>query len=404
MQTAADLDLSYLPIEEASFARDPFSHFAAARERHPWLARCSVGYMLTDWAAIRELMSHEKQMVMGMVGVTEIMGARHTPWGEFIADCIQSQHGALHARMRQAVAAAFTPRQADAWRPVIREVMADLLDRWAPLQVFDFEDFAAQFPITVMCRMLGASPTVIPHILDAMEALGLALSMQRQYLPKLQAGTVLLFDFVRGHVAARRAGQRPGPAPDLLDLLLQAREEGTLSEAELENLLVFVFAAGYDTSKNVLTLIMHQMIDRPDDYRRCAEDKAFCRRVLDETLRFHSVSMATRILREDIVIRDTLLPSGTMVAIPWSVSGRCPGVVTDPDVFDASRPGGSPHMGFGRGPKMCLGQFFARAQIEEGLHLMAQRIREPRRLGEPGWRPFPGVWGIHGLPIAFRAA
>jgi hypothetical protein len=20
-----------------------------------------------------------------------------------------------------------------------------------------------------------------------------------------------------------------------------------------------------------------------------------------------------------------------------------------------------------------------------------------------GWRPFPGVWGIHGLPIAFEA-
>jgi hypothetical protein len=30
MQTVADLDLSYLPIEEDSFARDPFTHFAAA--------------------------------------------------------------------------------------------------------------------------------------------------------------------------------------------------------------------------------------------------------------------------------------------------------------------------------------------------------------------------------------
>jgi cytochrome P450 len=286
----------------------------------------------------------------------------------------------------------------------MREVISDLLDEWAPKGAFDFEDFAAHFPITVMCRMLGADPAVIPQIRDAMEALGLAFSMDTKYLPRLQEGTVMLFDFVRRHVADRRAGHRLAPEEDLLDLLLQARDGGGISEGELENLLVFVFAAGYDTSKNVLTMLMYRMLDRPEDYARCARDKAFARRVMEETLRFHNPSTAPRILLEDIVIRDVCLAKDSRIMIPWSVSGRSPGVVDDPEVFNADRHSSNPHMAFGLGPKMCLGQFIAKAQIEEGVHLIAQRICNPRAAGNPGWRPFPGVWGIRGLPIEFDPA
>jgi cytochrome P450 len=404
MQNLADIDLAYLPIEEAAFAQNPFPHFVAARERHPWLAKCSFGYLITDWDAIRELIAHEEHMMMGHNAVTELMGARHTPWGEFVAGSIQAQYGETHKRLKTAILPAFTPRQANAYRPVMRAVISQLLDEWTPKGAFDFEEFAAFFPISVMCRMLGTSPTIIPQIRDALEALGLAFSMDRKYLPALQNGVTMMEEFVRQHIADRRMGLRLSPETDLLDLLLQIREQGGLSEDELSNLVIFLFAAGYDTSKNVLTLIMHALLDRPADYARCATDPDFCRKVMDESMRCFNPSAGTRILADDIVIREVLLPKGTMIMIPWSVSGRAPGVVDEPDVFNPERPTGNPHMAFGRGPKICLGQFIARAQIEEGLHLIAQRIKNPRRAGAPGWRPFPGVWGIHGLPITFDPA
>ena len=62
------------------------------------------------------------------------------------------------------------------------------------------------------------------------------------------------------------------------------------------------------------------------------------------------------------------------------------------------------HVAFGMGEHICLGQFIARAQIQEGLHLIAQRIRNPRRVGPSAWRPFYGVWGLRGLPIEFDPA
>jgi cytochrome P450 len=52
---------------------------------------------------------------------------------------------------------------------------------------------------------------------------------------------------------------------------------------------------------------------------------------------------------------------------------------------------------------MCLGQFLAQANVEEGIHLIAQRLVNPRLTGEVVWRGFPGVWGIKNLPIEFDA-
>jgi len=86
---------------------------------------------------------------------------------------------------------------------------------------------------------------------------------------------------------------------------------------------------------------------------------------------------------------------------PWSVIARDPAAIEDADAFDPDRSQANPHLGFALGAHMCLGQFIARAQLEEGLHQIARRLGNPRSPGPRGWRPFPGVWGIAGLPIEF---
>ena len=172
-----------------------------------------------------------------------------------------------------------------------------------------------------------------------------------------------------------------------------------------EVLLIFLFGAGYDTSKNVLTLIMHILLERPADYQRCAEDMEFCRKIIEESLRYRNPASATRVVNEDIDFRGVRFPAETLIMFPWSMSGRDKTAVEDPDVFNPERGAGSRHhMAFGMGAHICLGQFIARAQIEEGLHLIVQRIKKPRLAGEVAWRPFPGVWGIRGLPIEFEPA
>src|SRR5262249_28018445 len=157
--------------------------------------------------------------------------------------------GEDHKRLRDVLGPKFTPRKANENRPIMRETIAKVLDEWAPKGKFDFEVFASYFPIAVMFRLIGASPDDIPSIRKSLEALGLSASMDRQYLPAMQEGTVVLDEFVQTLVANRRAGQRIAPDHDILDDLLEVNGEGGLTDRELYDMLIFLFVAGYDTSK-----------------------------------------------------------------------------------------------------------------------------------------------------------
>jgi cytochrome P450 len=405
MQSVTQIELPLLPLGDPVLASDPFPHFAAARTQHPWLARWQHGPIVTGYQAVRDLMKMEERMRMPYDQLVDVMGARGTAWGRFQESHILSHSGTAHKRIRDILVPAFTPRQANLHRPLMRAVIADLLEEWVPKGAFDFEEFASWFPITVTCTLIGASPDAVPQLRSSMEALGLGVSLDPRILPQLEEAIGTLDAFVHQLMDDRRtAGQANGASADLLDLLLQAQAEGGLDEREMADLLIFLFVAGFDTSKNVLTLAMYELLDRPEMYRRCAEDISFCRKVVDETMRFHSVTTTNRLLTEDIVYRDVLLPAGTSLWFPWSVIARDPAAVEDADAFQPERSQANPHLGFALGAHMCLGQFIARAQLEEGLHQIAQRIGNPRSSGPKAWRPFPGVWGIAGLPIEFEPA
>ena len=404
MQLAADLDLPHLAMEEPAFAADPFAGFTEARRHHPWLAKSHFGIVVTEYEAIKDLLGMDGPLRTAHDGVAELMGAKGSPWGRFLEEQILGQSGEAHKRMRDLLAPMFTPRNANRHRGLMREVISRQLDEWAPRGKFDFEEFASYFPITVMSSLIGAPAEAIPRLRDSMEALGLAMCLDREHLPALERGTQVMDDFVHQLVEERRVRGPSAGEPDLLDLLMEANQDGGLTDRELADLLIFLFVAGYDTSKNVLTLTMRQLLDRPEIYQRCAEDRAYCGKVLEESLRYNNTATITRLATQDVTYRDVTFPAGSMLFFPVSVASRDPKAVPDADAFLPERPQDNRHMAFGRGMHICLGQFIARAQIEEGLHLIAQRITKPRLAGPMAFRPFPGVWGIRGLPIEFTPA
>jgi cytochrome P450 len=404
VQLGKDLDLPYLTMEQDAFAADPFSHFTRARAQHPWLARWMLGYVVTDYDAMRDLFRDETRLRPMYEEVVTMMGARGTPWGEFQARHLLSQNGAAHKRLRDVVAFAFTPKRANMHRPLMREVITALLDLWAPKRAFNFEEFASYYPITVMFRQIGASPDAIPEVRDAMAAIGLSSSLDERYMPEMQAGVVTMEKFAAQLLADRRAGKRVWQETDLLDALLAAQDGSDLTDQELVDLLIVLFVGGYDTSKNMLTMIMRLMIDRPEIYARCAGDAAYSKAVVEEAFRYHSSTSGQRYLNEDIVYRDVLLEKDALVWFPFSVAMHDNRYATDADAFIPGRKTENRHIGFGLGPHMCIGQWLARAQIEEGFHIISQRILNPRLTGPYGFRPFPGVWGISGLPIEFDRA
>ena len=404
MQRIDEMSLPVLPIEHPQFGDDPFSKFGAARTQHPWLAKCAYGYVVTGYAAIRDLLLMDDKMRGPYDVVFDLMNARGSRWARFQEESVLALWGEPHKRIRDVLAPMFTPRAANLRRDLMRQVIARLLDEWAPKGAFDFEEFASYFPITVMCSLIGASPEIIPEMRSSLETLGLSMNLIPNFLPKLEQAVEFMETYLERLVADRRAGKRLREEPDLLDTLIGARDSGGLSDQEMNSFLIFLFVAGYDTSKNVLTMMMDQLIPRPEIYNRCAVDPDYCRKVVEESLRYRNPGNSARLVNEEFVYRDVVFPKNTMLFLPNSISGRDPEAVTDPERFDPERPQQNRHLAFGRGMHMCLGQYIARAQIEEGFHLIAQRLKNPKLVGKSGVRPFPGTWGLKGLPIEFTSA
>jgi len=393
------LDLVELPIEDRQFAADPNPWLAKARDRHPWAARFSHGYMIHGHHAIREIMLQDDKLQIAIGAIVDIMGAEGTEWGQFMKDLMIGMRGADHKRVRGSVEPFFKPRSVMTHLGSIRQVIGQLLDDWAPRTQFDFADFASNFPITVMFGLIGADAAALPRIKWALEAQGLSFSLDPSLLPDLKAAHALMMQFNDELIVQRRrSGEK---RDDLLQALIEAEDAGVLTPKEARELLFFLFGAGYDTSKNQLTLTVHMLMQRPDLWERCAADRQYCSLAVEEGFRMASPSNVPRIVLADIVYDDVLIPRGQHLIFLLNVAGRDPASFPNPLTYDPGRDHVNRHVAFGMGEHKCLGMHLARLQIEEGLHLIAQRLECPELAGDVRWRRFPGVWGIEALPIRF---
>ncbi len=402
-EAVTTVELPFLPIDTPSFDSDPMPFVDAARREHPWLATSRNGYVVHGYQAMKDLLSMDDRLLPAFGGLVEFYGAEGTDWAKFMREMLLAQSGPDHKRIRAAVADAFTPRNANRLRGVIREVLADLLDTWAPRGSFDFAQFASHFPVTVLCRILGTSPDSIPAIRDNLDTQAASVSFNRDLLPDLLAGHQILWTYIDDLIVARERSSET-EAGSLLDSLIATKNAGRIDETELRFLLMVLFPAGYDTSKNLITMTLYVMLDHPDLWARCAEDRAYCTRVTDEILRHSSVAGAMRIVAEDFTYDGFTFTKGARIICRAALTGRDPAAFDDPMTFDPDRVQTNRHVGFGRGAHMCLGQHLARVQVEEAIHMMAQRITHPRLAGEVSWRPILGIWGPRSLPIAFDPA
>lgn len=406
MQNLAELELPHLAMETAEFSARPWEFIDQARARHPWLATSLNGHVVTEYEAMKELLWMDDRMRNSFAGVVEIMGATGTEWGRFTENQMLAANAEDHQKMRAIFAARFTPRYANEIRPVMRETIDALLDEWAPKGAFNFEEFISNYPISVMSKMAGGPLSEVPRLKATLETLGGAFAMDPAMTPALQDAIGVIDEFVHELLKNRQENPQHDGPPLLLDILSQEGGNAGLSERQIADLIIFLYIAGYDTSKNMMTLIMYHLIQRPEIYAKCAEDIDYCRKVVEEAFRYTGTATSFRATAEDIVYRDVLLPKDTMLFFPIGMASRDPSAFDDPERFDPERnlATGTRHIAFGRGKHICLGQYIARAQIQEGLHRIAQRIRNPRIAGDYGWRGFTGTWGLTALPIEFDPA
>lgn len=396
-----DLDLPQL---DATLLEDREARLSAqsAIARDHWLARGNLGYAVVRYddvvAVLRDKRWHSAaSKIAELSGVTDplYLGRRR--------ESILSAEGDVHTRLRRLVAPAFSPRAADRLRPFMREVMSDLIDAVAAAGRADAAvDLCEPYPIPIICELLGA-PREDWQLFSrwATDVLRIFDFNLAQDLPVIMRAQDELDAYTRELIAQRR--HQPGE--DLLTSLIAAEESGDrLSTDELVIMVEAVIVGGTDTTRNQLGLALALFAEHPDQWSLLAERPDLAPRAVEEVMRFSGAVRGTgRLASEDIVYRDVLFPRGTLLATSMAVANRDTSVFPEPDRFDIERePVGQPQLTFGSGIHYCLGASLARAELQEALPLLAQRLPGLRVTGPVTYKSaLAGIYGPTSLPIAF---
>jgi cytochrome P450 len=284
----------------------------------------------------------------------------------------------------------------------MREVVDGLVDPVAGSGRCELvADVCEPYPIPIVCELLGA-PKEDWKLFSAW-----ATDIFRIFngdvandLPLIQAASAELEAYIRAMVAERRST----PRADLLSDLIAAEEAGDrLSTDELVMLVQAVLMAGTDTTRNQLACSVALLVDRPEDWRRLAEEPELAGHAVEETMRhLGAVRGTARFASEDIEYRDVLFPAGTFVSTSLAVANFDPEAYTDPHAFDLGRPATPQQLTFGSGIHFCLGAALARAELQEALPLLARRMPDLALDGPIEWKPDTvGIWGPARLPLRF---
>jgi cytochrome P450 len=400
MPTLSELDLPQIDLFDPALARDPIAVYAEARKKN-WIAKYQFGYILLDAQSMRDFLRNDAQCREPNLDIVKAWKAQGTPFERFTSHQLVALRGKEHKRIRDLVAPAFTPRAANQHRLVMRETLERILDSVAPSGKCDFTRVSAQYPITVMCHLIGVPPEDITTFETWLEPGERAFGQDPSILPVLNEATQNILDYVTRLIDQRRM---PGEHPDdLLQSLVSLATAGDkLSDEELRLLLALLLGGGYDTSKNQLNLILKQMIDRPQEWAAIAANPARAKAVIEESLRFQNVIGALhRVTEVEITYRDVVIPANTFLSIPITFHGRDPALNAAPDEFNPDRQRVA-HFTFGQGEHFCLGMYLARALLEEALPILARRLQRPRLSGPITYRTPMGIWGYTSLPIEFE--
>ena len=394
-----------LPTVQFDFAEAEDQRNALlALSKESWIAKGVFAYPIFKYEDCVAIL-RDKRWHSAAALAAEAFGVNDPRLKERRRESILSAEGDVHTRLRRLVAPSFSPRAADRLRPFMREVMNSLIDPVAKNGKCDLAtDICDPYPIPIICELLGA-PKKDWQLFSrwAEDVLRIFNATASEELDVIFKAQDELGEYTRQLIADRRSR----PADDLITSLIAAEEAGDkLDEAELEMMVEAVIVGGTDTTRNQLGCSIALFAEHPEQWKLLAEHPELAGKAVEETMRYFGAVRATgRFASEDIEYKGVLFPKGTLVTPSLSIANRDETVFNDANIFDITRePAGQPQMTFGSGIHYCLGAALARAEQQEALPIMAQRMKNLRIDGAVTWKPSTvAIFGPENMPISFDA-
>jgi cytochrome P450 len=405
---AAGIDLS----DNATFARGfPHDHFTWAREHAPiyWHEPTAAtpdgeGFWVMSRHADAMAVMQDPATFSSDKGGGRVAGGTGLNDERQAGKFLNWSDDPRHKRLRSLVNKGFTNRAIHALEAELRRRAVALIEALPQNEPFDFvARFSRDLPLQAICLLLGVPQedrAMLAGWVDAGIAAPTPEIIARDYAWLLREyGTRLI------------ARKRTNPADDILSTIIAARLEpgedgdagGPLTDEELLNFFMLLFAAGAETTRSAIGGGLRALMDNPDQLERLrTAGIAEMRTALDEVLRWTTPSIhKRRTATRDVTFKGHRIKAGDKVTY-WEMSAnRDAAVFDEPFRFDTTR---SPnlHVAFGFGVHVCLGASLARMEMRLAFAELLARIETFTPEGPIEWMPSNRLLGIRHMPLSIR--
>jgi fatty acid omega-hydroxylase len=275
--------------------------------------------------------------------------------------------------------------------PLCRRIVNELLDKAMSTTRIDVvSEFAYPLPVNVICRILGVpledEPQFHAWIADAITGLfdvGPEITTEEGKVrrAKGEAANLAFKQYVIGLV--EKAEKSPGPGM-ISQLVHDDGPDGRMSPSEIVNNIMLLFAAGHDSTVNLIAHCVLTILRNPWSIELLRSRPELIPGAVEEVLRLQpSVQFfPTRSALTDIEIAGTTIPRGSPIYLIYAAANRDPRRFSDPNTFDPQRPDNQ-HVGFGSGIHICFGGPLARLEVNTAFEAFLRRVENPRVVEDP---------------------
>ena len=359
------------------FIDNIYKYYNLLREKSPIHKNCDGSYVLTSYKDIVgvyrnfKIWSSDKKNEFGAKFGSSPLFEHHTSSVVFVDP-------PDHTRIRKIFQQAFTPKSILGLEKAINKLVDSYLVMMHDKKKFDFvSDFSFRLPVDVVCSVLGI-PTEDRHLIRdwAHKILGaLEPKLSPKQLDEGSSAVVSFKQYLKDQIKFRKTHKNINKANEILSLLIEA-EGLELSETELLHQCIFMLNAGHETSTNMLSHGLNELINHRDQYKLLQKEPRRIETAIDEVLRFQPpIQINNRRCLETTILGDVIIPKGTSVHMIIAGANRDPLQFFEPDTFNISR---SPnrHLSFGLGIHICAGINLARVEAKVAFLSLMSSFKE----------------------------
>ena len=368
----------------SDFINNVYKYYNLLREKSPIHKNSDGSYILTRYKDLVgvyrnfKVWSSDKRSEFGAKFGSSPLFEHHTTSVVFVDP-------PDHTRIRKIFQQAFTPKSILGLERNINKLVDSYLVMMHEKKKFDFvSDFSFRLPVDVVCSVLGV-PSEDRHLIRdwAHKILGaLEPKLTHKQFNEGSSAVINFKQYLKDQIKFRKTHKDINKANEVLSLLIEA-EGLELSETELLHQCIFMLNAGHETSTNMLSHGLNELINHKDQYKLLQKEPGRIDTAIDEILRFQPpIQINNRRCLEKTKLGDVVVPEGTSVHMIIAGANRDPLQFFKPETFDISR---SPnrHLSFGLGIHICAGINLARVEAKVAFQSLMSSFREINLLKKP---------------------